>query len=196
VSTSETVPRAAPGVVTLPNALSAARLGTVPVFVWLFLDGREDAAVVVYGAGAFSDFLDGYIARRTHAVSDVGKLLDPLADRVLVVALTVALVARGVIPAWLAGAIAVRDVGLLAAWPWLERRGAGRIPVSRTGKAATAALLTGLTALALGETSWGVPAARPLGLGLVAAGAVAYAVATVGYARSAIALLRRSGESS
>jgi cardiolipin synthase (CMP-forming) len=190
-SISETVPRAAPGVVTLPNALSAARLGTVPVFVWLFLDGREDAAVLVYGAGAFSDFLDGYIARRMHAVSDVGKLLDPLADRVLVVALTVALVGRGVMPVWLAGAIAVRDVGLLAAWPWLERRGAGRIPVSLMGKAGTAALLTGLTALAIGETSWTFAAARPGGLALVTAGAVAYWIAAAGYARRARTLLRR-----
>ena len=51
-------------VLTVPNVLSAIRLATVPVFLYLFVTGREEAAVILYGAGAWTDFFDGYIARR------------------------------------------------------------------------------------------------------------------------------------
>ena len=68
---------------TVPNIISFVRLATVPVFVVLFVTGRENAAVILYALGAWSDFLDGYIARRTNSVTDLGKLLDPLADKLL-----------------------------------------------------------------------------------------------------------------
>src|ERR671918_764728 len=84
---------------TIPNLLSFGRLATVPVFVWLFVSGREDAAVILYAVAAWTDFFDGFIARRTHSVTELGKLLDPLADRVFIVALALALVARGTL-AW------------------------------------------------------------------------------------------------
>src|SRR5919106_1769508 len=84
---------------TIPNLLSFGRLATVPVFVWLFVSGRENAAVIVYAVAAWTDFFDGFIARRTHSVTELGKLLDPLADRVFIVALALALVARGTL-AW------------------------------------------------------------------------------------------------
>jgi cardiolipin synthase (CMP-forming) len=173
-------------VVTVPNLLSLARLATVPVFVWLFVSGRENAAVVLYGVGALSDFFDGFLARRLGAVTTLGKLLDPLADRVFIVALCIALLARGVLAPWLAGAIVARDVVLLALWPLLERRGVERIPVNIAGKAATAALLFGLTWLALSQTTFGwATIGETVGSAAVGVGAALYWAAALLYAREA-----------
>jgi cardiolipin synthase len=187
---------ASDAVLTVPNIVSAARLTSVPVFLWLFTGGREEWGVIVYGVGASTDFVDGYIARRTGTVTEVGKLLDPLADRVFIIALAMALVARGALPGWLALVVVARDAVLLTVWSLLERRGVPRISVTNTGKAATAALLFGLTWLALAETDfalgrWG---ARIGGVA-VGAGAALYWAAAAGYARTAAAGLRaaRSG---
>jgi cardiolipin synthase len=178
---------------TIPNLISLARLATVPVFLYLFATGREGAAVALYAVGAASDFLDGYVARRTHAVTDLGKLLDPLADRVFIAALCVALLARGVLSPWLAGTVIVRDLALLSLWPLLERRGMARIPVNLVGKVATALLLVGLTALAVSETDVGwATIGRDIGGVSVFMGAVFYWAAAALYAREARERLRRT----
>ena len=181
-------PAASTRVLTLPNILSFARLLSVPVFVWLFLNDRENAGWVLYAVGAWSDFFDGWIARKTNSVSELGKLLDPFADRVLIVALAIMLVARDILPWPLAVAIIGRDVLLLAAAAVLEKRKVPRIAVNFVGKTATAALLAGLTLLAYSETTF--PWARygdDVGLGFTILGAVLYWVAAGMYARVALA---------
>ncbi len=87
-----------PSVVTIPNLLSGFRLASVPVFIALFVNGNEDAAVGLFAVAAWTDFFDGYLARKLNSVSELGKLLDPLADRVFIVALAVAMVAREALP--------------------------------------------------------------------------------------------------
>ena len=178
-------------VLTVPNVLSAIRLATVPIFLYLFISGREEAAVIVYGAGAWTDFFDGYIARRLGQESELGRLLDPLADRIFIVALALALVAVGALPWWLTAAIVVRDVVLLSLWPLFERRGVGRIQVNFTGKTATASLLFGLTWLALSETDfvWASFSAV-VGTVFVAVGAVLYYVSAGMYARDAYSRIK------
>ncbi|MGH2812602.1 MAG: CDP-alcohol phosphatidyltransferase family protein [Actinomycetota bacterium] len=178
-------------VLTVPNILSAARLATVPIFLYLFLSGREEAAVILYGAGAWTDFFDGYIARRLGQVSELGKLLDPLADRVFIIALAVALVAVDALPGRLAAAIVVRDVVLLGVWPFFERRAVGRIQVNFVGKTATASLLFGLTWLALSETDfvWASFSAV-VGMVFVVAGTVLYYVSAGMYARDAYSKIK------
>ena len=181
-------------IATVPNILSLLRLASVPVFVWLFVTGSEDLAVGLYAAAAWTDFFDGYIARRTNSISELGKLLDPLSDRLLILALTIALVARGVLPWWLAAAVIVRDVLVLSLFPLFDRRGVGRIPVNFTGKLATACLLLGLTLLAWGETSF--PLERQtsgVGLAFTVAGAAFYWAAAVLYARAVAERLRAKG---
>ncbi|HEV2754899.1 MAG TPA: CDP-alcohol phosphatidyltransferase family protein [Actinomycetota bacterium] len=176
---------------TIPNVLSLLRLASVPVFVWLFVSDRENAAVILYAAGAWTDFFDGVIARRFDQVSELGKLLDPLADRVLILALAVALVARDVLPLWLAIAVVARDLLVLSVFPFLERRKVPRIAVNFTGKTATASLLTGLTMLAWSETTFpGAGVAAPAGTAFTVFGAVLYWAAAVMYAREARAGLR------
>ncbi len=178
-------------IVTVPNILSAVRLAIVPVFVWLFVTGRETAGVVLYGTGAWTDWIDGYIARRTGAITELGKLLDPLADRVYIAALAIALLIQGALPAWLGAVIIARDVAVLALFPIVDKGAVSRIPVHISGKAATAALLFGLTWLAVSET--GFPwhdLARIIGLSFVSLGAGLYWYAAAVYARQALARRR------
>ncbi len=178
-------------ILSLPNVISFIRLATVPVFIWLFVNDQRNAAVILYAVGATTDFLDGYLARRLNSVTELGKLLDPLADRVFIIALAVALVATDALSIWLALAIVGRDLLLLAAFPFVDKRGISRIPVSFAGKTATAALLFGLTVIAYAATTF--PAFDLLdevGLGFVVFGAVLYWITAVQYAREALGRLR------
>lgn len=174
---------------TIPNILSFLRLGTVPFFVALFVAGRTDAAVILYTVAAWTDFFDGYIARRTNSVTELGRLLDPLADRIFIAALVIALVATDVLPTWVVLVIVGRDVAILALYPFVHKGTLARIRVNFTGKSATAALLTGLSFLAISETSlsWGQVFELP-GYLLVVIGAVLYWVSGGMYAREAMAL--------
>jgi cardiolipin synthase (CMP-forming) len=181
-------------VLTLPNLLSLLRLASVPVFLYLFVTDREEAAVVLYALGALTDFFDGFIARRLGQVSEIGKLLDPLADRIFIIALALALVSVGALPWWLATAIVVRDLVVLSMLPLLERRGSGRIAVNFTGKTATAFLLFGLTCLAISETSFvSTSFSEAVGLVFTIAGTILYYVAAGMYARTAFARIRAAG---
>ncbi len=175
---------------TVPNVLSALRLALVPLFVWLFVTGREEAAVALYGVGASTDWLDGYIARRTGQITELGRLLDPLADRIYIAALVVALTIRGVLPLWLALGIVGRDALLLALFPFVDRRATSRIRVNFIGKSATASLLVGLTSLALSQTSFGGRVWEQIGLILVVVGFVLYWISGALYARVAASSLR------
>ena len=174
---------------TIPNVLSFLRLASVPVFVVLFVTDHVDAAVILYAVGAFSDFLDGWIARRFNSTSELGKLLDPLADRVFIAALVVALVATDVLELWLAVAIIARDVAILGLYPVVHRGAIRKIRVSFTGKSATAALLIGLTGLAITETSlsWGHVLETPSRI-FVWLGVVLYWASGAMYAREALGM--------
>jgi cardiolipin synthase len=182
-------PDAREPLLTIPNVLSILRLMSVPVFVWLFTSGHEMAAVYVYGTAAFTDFVDGYIARGLNQVTHLGKLLDPLADRVFVIALAVALVVHGTLFWGLGLAVVGRDLLVLLMFPLLERKGMQRIPVNVAGKAATAWLLFGLSWLALSATGvdWAVAV---VGRSFVIAGAIAYWLAGILYVKEMRVRLR------
>ena len=99
---------------TVPNVLSVIRLLGVPLFIWLIVGPRADVwAVVVLAIAGLTDLLDGKIARRWHQVSRVGQMLDPIADRLYIFAIVVALLVRGVVPLWIVVALAARDLMLL-----------------------------------------------------------------------------------
>ena len=167
------------------------------MFLWLWFGGYRDAAVVLYAVGAWTDFLDGFIARRTNSVTELGKFLDPLADRIFIVALTVALVGSGALPWWLAAVVVGRDLVVAAVYPLLSRRGLQKIEVNVVGKTATACLLFGLTSLAVSETQfWGAEIGDEVGLTLVIAGASLYWVAGVVYAREIARRIREPGPDS
>jgi len=142
-------------ILTVPNLISFARLALVPVFLWLLLVPREPwadlLALAVLAGSAFTDWLDGYLARRWNQISRLGQLLDPVADRLYIVATVVAFVVRDIIPWWFALLIVLRDVVLAGLIPVLRRFGLGPLPVHFLGKAATFNLLYALPLLLLGE---------------------------------------------
>lgn len=129
-------------VVTVPNALSLGRLLCVPLFLWLLFgrDNRAGAAWLLAALGA-TDWVDGYIARRFDQVSTVGKVLDPTADRVLLVVGIVAILVDGSAPIWLGVAALAREVLVSAGVLALAAMGARRIDVSWAGKVGTFALM-------------------------------------------------------
>jgi cardiolipin synthase len=98
----------------VPNLITLLRLATVPVFAWLLLRENHAAALLVFMVAAASDWLDGYIARRYHATSRFGATLDPVADKLSMFVATVVLAWQGLLPLWLAVAIVLRDVIIVA----------------------------------------------------------------------------------
>jgi cardiolipin synthase len=143
-------------VLTVPNALSGLRLLGVPVFLWLVLGPHADGwAVVLLMVSGFTDWLDGYLARRLHQISRVGQLLDPVADRLYIVATLVGLGIRDIVPWWLVVLLLLRDVMLLGTGPTLRRLGLTSLPVHFLGKAATANLLYAFPLLLLGDGEGG-----------------------------------------
>jgi cardiolipin synthase (CMP-forming) len=138
-------------VLTLPNAITFARLALLPVFLWLYLTKQDWPALIVLFVLGNTDWVDGTVARRTGQVSELGKILDPISDRIAIVAVMLAITYRGLVPWWLAGAILGRELLIAAAFGLLEARGVPRIPVNRVGKLATLSIFSGmgLTVVAL-----------------------------------------------
>ena len=139
-------------VLTIPNLLSILRLCLLPVFLWLVLVPEADGtAVAVLMFMGISDYLDGYLARRLNQASKLGAILDPIADRLYILATVIGLGVREIIPLWLAVVLPARDLFLWALVPFLRTRGYSALPVHFLGKAATAALLYAFPLLLLGE---------------------------------------------
>jgi cardiolipin synthase len=137
---------------TVPNALSFLRLLGVPVFLWLILVPEADGwAVALLAVSGFTDYLDGVLARRLHQISRLGQLLDPLADRLYIIATLLGLALREIVPWWLVLALLARDLVLAATLPVLRRLGYGPLPVHFLGKAATFNLLYAFPLLLLGD---------------------------------------------
>ncbi|MFD1827967.1 MULTISPECIES: CDP-alcohol phosphatidyltransferase family protein [Mumia] len=150
--TAATNASSAERVLTIPNALSFVRLLGVPLFLWLVLGPEADVlALVVLVVSGFTDYLDGYLARRLGQMSKVGALLDPIADRLYILAVVFGLAMRDIIPWWLAILLPLRDVLLFALVPFLRTRGYSSLPVHFLGKAATAGLLYAFPLLLLGD---------------------------------------------
>ena len=139
-------------VLTVPNLLSMTRLALLPVFLWLVLGPEADGwAVAVLMFMGISDYLDGWIARRWQQSSPLGMILDPVADRLYILATVIGLGMREIIPLWLALALPARDLFLWFLVPFLRTRGYSALPVHFLGKAATAALLYAFPLLLLGD---------------------------------------------
>lgn len=134
---------------TLANVVSFVRLCMVPVYLVLLLNGYNLAATLVFAASAFTDFLDGQIARRTHTVSRLGQILDPAVDRILMITGVLGVFLVGRIPLWVIIVVVVRDAYLLIAGGWLLSRFHIRVPVIYPGKFATTFLFIGFSGLLL-----------------------------------------------
>jgi cardiolipin synthase len=137
-------------ILTIPNILSFLRLLLIPVFIWVALGPEADAlAFGLLALSAFTDWLDGFIARRFNMVSRVGQLLDPIADRLFVASTIIVLAVREIVPWWLVLALLARDAVMFVVQLYVHRRGIEPLPVHYVGKAATACLLYGMPTLFL-----------------------------------------------
>lgn len=94
----------------IPNIITIFRFLLVPPVVWLLLQDRFSAALVVFGIAGFSDALDGFLAKHYHWTSRIGALMDPLADKLLLLSSFVTLGWLGWIPYWLVGLVILRDL--------------------------------------------------------------------------------------
>ncbi|HXQ44730.1 MAG TPA: CDP-alcohol phosphatidyltransferase family protein [Acidimicrobiales bacterium] len=147
-------------VLTVPNLITAVRLACVPLFLWLLFGAHRqtDSAVLLAVLGA-TDWVDGYVARRWHQVSTLGKVLDPVADRILVGTAVIAVIVHGAVPLWFGLATLAREVVVSAAVLLLAALGAERIDVLWVGKAGTFGLMFAYPTflLAHGHAGWQTP---------------------------------------
>ena len=137
---------------TVPNLISMSRLLGVPLFLWLVLVPEADGwALALLMVAGLTDFLDGYLARKLNQRSSLGEILDPVADRLYILAVVIGLAARDIIPWWVALLLPLRDLLLWILVPFLRRRGYSALPVHFLGKAATFNLLYAFPLLLLGD---------------------------------------------
>ncbi len=133
------------GLWTIPNLISFLRLLAVPWFLWLLLEeDRPIAAGILLAILGATDWVDGYIARHFDQGSNIGKILDPVADRVLLIAGAVALLIDGSAPRWVLIVVLLRELLISVGTLWLAMMGARRIDVQWIGKAGTLALMFAL----------------------------------------------------
>ncbi|WP_426572866.1 CDP-alcohol phosphatidyltransferase family protein [Aquihabitans sp. McL0605] len=127
---------------TIPNVISLIRLLCLPLFLYL-LFGKDEplAASILLGALGGTDWIDGYIARHYHQVSELGKILDPVADRLLFFVGIGGIWIYGAVPGWFAGMVLLREIVVAVTTVVLAAMGARRVDVTWWGKAGTFALM-------------------------------------------------------
>jgi len=129
-------------IVTLPNFITIVRLACLPVFLWL-LFGVEDRAAAAWllAALGITDWIDGYLARHLGQTSELGKILDPVADRLLFFVGAGGILIDGSVPVWFAVVVLARELLVAGATLTLAAMGAKRIDVTWWGKAGTFGLM-------------------------------------------------------
>lgn len=151
---------------SVPNLITLARIILVPLVFWLLVSGRTDAAFFLFVAAGVSDAVDGFLAKRFGWTTELGAYLDPLADKLLIVSIFVALGVYGSLPSWLVIAVVSRDLLIVMAviLSWLIGHPVQIAPL-KVSKANTACQLA-LAATVLANNAF------DLGLGHVVLGLV------------------------
>jgi cardiolipin synthase len=173
--TTDTVP-ASSAVLTIPNLLSAVRIVAIPLFCWL--TARSDtrlAGIALFAIVVATDWVDGYVARRLGQESELGRILDPVADRLAIAAGILTFTIVGILPFWAALLVLLRDVAVLLGGATLLWARHLRVDVRGIGKVATFSLMVAITWIAWGN------AGGPLGDVLLAGGWLAFVVGIVEY---------------
>jgi len=107
--------RGSPLNINIPNFITLGRIISVPVIFWLLLTGQNQVAFFVFVCAGLSDAVDGYLAKRYNWTTELGSYLDPLADKLLLVSIFIALGVRSELPLWLVIAVVSRDILIVAA---------------------------------------------------------------------------------
>ena len=146
--------------INIPTTLTWLRIVLIPVFVgvyylpdaWLAPAGKNWLAMSIFAVAAITDWLDGWLARRLGLTSAFGAFLDPVADKLMVAAALILLVALGRADAYLAIIIIGREIAISALREWMAEVGAGKsVAVAFAGKLKTVAQMTAIIALLLYE---------------------------------------------
>jgi cardiolipin synthase len=173
--TTETAP-ASSAVITVPNLLSFARIASIPLFSWLSANEPTRLwGILLFAVVVSTDWVDGYIARRIGQVSELGRILDPVADRLAIGAGLITFAIAGIFPFWAALLILVRDVAVLLGGATLLWGRDIRVEVRWIGKIATFSLMASIAWIAWGN------AGGPLGEVLLVGGWLAFVVGIVEY---------------
>jgi cardiolipin synthase len=173
--TTDAVP-ASSAVLTIPNLLSSVRIAAIPLFSWLI--ARTDtrlAGIALFAIVVGTDWVDGYIARRLGQESELGRILDPVADRLAIAAGILTFTIIGIFPFWATLLVLLRDVVVLLGGATLLWSRNLRVDVRGIGKVATFSLMVAITWIAWGN------AGGPLGEVLLAGGWLAFVVGIVEY---------------
>lgn len=139
----------------LPNSITILRILLIPVFVWLFSDTSQDRTLMaglVFAGAAFTDFLDGYLARRSGQITNLGKLLDPVADKLLVASGLILLVQYQRVAVWLAIVMIAREMIVTGARAVAAKEGFV-VPADSMGKLKVIGQIGGILCLVL-QSVW------------------------------------------
>jgi CDP-diacylglycerol---glycerol-3-phosphate 3-phosphatidyltransferase len=160
--------------INVPNVLTVLRILAVPVLVVALLDGTANGdllAAIVFSVASLTDYVDGYLARSRNWVTTFGKLMDPIADKLLIIAALIALVSLDRVAAWVAMVIIAREFAVTAMRMAAAQQGV-IVPAGTLGKAKTVTQVAAIFALiAAGDQP-------PLGVDLLVYAAVAVTVAS------------------
>lgn len=143
-------------ILTVPNLVTLARLCCIPLFVLLMARSHRAGwypAALLLGALGVTDGVDGYVARHFNQVSTLGKVLDPLADRVLLGVAAVVIVAVGAVPTWVAVVALAREVLVAGGFLYVAAAGGRRMDVQWAGKAGTFGLMCALPLFLAGHAN-------------------------------------------
>ncbi|ACU94434.1 phosphatidylglycerophosphate synthase [Cryptobacterium curtum DSM 15641] len=136
-------------ILTLPNLISFIRLCLIPLFFVVLIGGHDVSAMILFALAAGTDWIDGQVARRTHSVSKLGRMLDPAVDRLLMIFGVLGVFLIGRVPLWIIAVIVCRDAVMMAGYALLRRQWNVHVDVIYPGKVATTCLFVGFAALIL-----------------------------------------------
>lgn len=130
----------------IPNLLSIFRMILVPIFVWVFFSDLPNAMFIsagVYALAGLTDVLDGIIARKFNLITKLGKILDPLADKLMTITVFVCITIRGIIPWWVILLLLAKDLLMILGGIKMYREVSGVFAANFFGKATTVFLVLG-----------------------------------------------------
>lgn len=180
-------------VFTIPNLISALRIVSIPVIAWFIAHHDMVWALVILAVSSASDGLDGIIARNFNQVSKLGQILDPIADRLLIICSILALAVCGVVPWWMLALVALRDIVMGILTLVLAQHDYGPLPVHFVGKTGTAILLISIIGLMVADIRRSFIVLDVLHYGAIACaiwGIGLYWLAGIIYLRQGIGLIR------
>ena len=131
----------------VPNILSGFRLALIPAFAMLFLTGQRELSGIMFMLAACTDALDGYIARKYDAISKLGRILDPVADKLMQFVALLCLAYAGAIPYWFAGIYMLKELVILCGGIKLFNAVADVMPSKILGKIAAVMFYMSITAI-------------------------------------------------